>query len=602
MGKLYDLNEKLQQAVRLHQQGHLAKAERLYRDVLDRNPSSADAQNFLGVLAMQKGKPEQAEFLLRSALRNNPVSPAILNNYGRVLRRLKRPADALETYDRALAIKPDDVKLLSNRGLALADLKRPAEALESYDRALAIQPDNAKALSNRGLALVGLKRLDEALESYDRALAIQPDHAETLSNHGFVLALLKRPAEALESYERALAIQPDNAEILSNRGIALSDLGQPQEALESYDRALAIQPDYAEALSNRGIALFDLRRPEEALESYRRAIAIQPDKATAHWNEALCRLTYGDFEQGWTKYEWRWQTESFEKALRGFSQPLWLGEQDIAGKTILLHAEQGFGDTIQFSRYAESVRARGANVVLEVPSALLGLLSRMVVGDDGETIPVIPRGSRLPDFDVHTPLLSLPLACGTRLDTIPCRIPYLSAPPGSAPIWRDRLGPRTSLRVGIAWSGNPGHRNDHTRSIALRTFAQMFAPGIQFVSLQKDVRPDDQGVLAGHPDVLEFAEHLRDFTDTAGLAQEMDLVVSVDTSVAHLAGALGKPVWLLVAFTPDYRWLLDRDDSPWYPGMRIYRQGTRRDWNEVVARVRADLIAFADGHPAAADA
>ena len=457
--------------------------------------------------------------------------------------------------------------------------------MASYDRALGIRPDFAEAHANRGSALHALKRFEEALASYDRALALRPDYAEARYNRGNVLHALKRFEEALADYEHALALRPDYVEALANRGVTLHELKRFEEALASHDRALAVRPDYADAFVNRGVTLHELKRFEEALASYDRAIALRPDYAQAHFNEAVCRMLIGDFDRGWQKLEWGWETEELKNAKRTFSQPLWLGSDEIAGKTVLLHGVHGFGDTIQFCRYVPHVVERGARVILEIQEPL-----RELMGTLPGAAQIVSRGEPLPDFDLHCPLLSLPLALGTRLATIPAQTPYLRASPQAVMDWNARLGPRHRPRIGLAWSGRPEHNNDRNRSMRLSTLLSPLAGfDATYVSLQREVREDDAPVLQGRSDILHFGEELKSYADTAALIANLDLVISVDTSVAHLAGALAKPVWILLPFIPDWRWLLDRDDSPWYPTARLFRQDETRSWDSVMARVHAAL-------------
>jgi len=315
---------------------------------------------------------------------------------------------------------------------------------------------------------------------------------------------------------------------------------------------------------------------------------VLPDYADAHYNEALCRLVLGDFDRGWEMQEWRWKTEQLRDSKHSFTQALWLGHENISGKTILLHAEQGFGDTIQFCRYVPLLAARGARVILEVQEPLRELMTGLV----GAT-QVVCRGDPLPDFDVYCPLLSLPLAFGTRLETIPSAVPYLCASSQRMMDWDTRLGPKRRPRIGLAWSGLPTHKNDHNRSIRLGALLSLLDIDATFVSLQKGVRPADATILKERSDLLHFGSEIRDFSDTAALISNLDLVISVDTSVVHLAGALAKPVWAMLPFTPDWRWLLDRDDSPWYPTVRLFRQDDTRAWDKVIARVHAALRDFA---------
>jgi tetratricopeptide (TPR) repeat protein len=479
----------------------------------------------------------------------------------------------------------DAIHLLASVQLARG---KKAAALASYDRAIALRPDHAETHYNRGVALHESQRLPEALAAYERAIALKPDLAEAHNNAGNALSSLDRHDEALTSYGRALGLRPDFVEAINNRGVTLYDLRRFGEALADHERALALRPDNPKTLNNRANALHALKRHDEALTDYERAVALQPDYAEAHWNCALARLRLGDFHGGWPGYEWGWKA-GHRGTERRFAQPRWTGTEPLNGKTLLLHAEQGLGDTIQFARYALLAADAGATVMIEAPPSLASLLSEIP-----NVRPVISRGSPLPAFDLHCPLLSLPLAFGTRLDTIPARVPYLNAPRARLTRWKARIPRAQGLRVGLAWSGRD--RPDPHRSLALAQLAPLFdLPGVRFVSLQPETRPGDEPSLRGRHGLLHFGPSLSDFADTAAVIAQLDLVISVDTAVAHLAGALGKPVWILLPFLSDWRWLLDRDDSPWYPTARLFRQNKAGAWDAVVGRVREALGEFARG-------
>jgi Flp pilus assembly protein TadD len=450
--------------------------------------------------------------------------------------------------------------------------------------AIAVKLQTALAMHQQG-------QLDLAETLYREILQSQPLHFDALQLLATIAAQQGNSPMAVELFERALMVKPDYAPALSNRGTALLELQRPEEALESFDRALKIKPDYALALHGRGNTLRELQRYEEALESYGRALEIKPDYAEVHWNESLCRLLLGDFDLGWRKYEWRWKHGPSLSAVRSFAQPLWLGEVPLAGKTILLHAEHGFGDTLQFCRYAQLVAARGARVVLEVPPALKSLCQTLAGVDT-----LLDYTEGLPPFDFQTPLMSLPLAFGTRLDSIPADVPYLHSDPQKVAAWHALLGPRNKPRVGLVWGGSPAHGNDRNRSLPLALLADLIGDAGEFICLQKEFRKEDELFVRQHSNIRVFSERLRDFADTAALIETLDLVITVDTSVAHLAGALGKPVWVLLPFAPDFRWLLEREDSPWYPTARLFRQSQFGQWAPVLAEVRKALAArFNDG-------
>src|SRR5262245_26898204 len=465
------------------------------------------------------------------------------------------------------------------RAIAAYNHSKFSEAERLCRAIIAAKPDSFDALHLLAVVETKLGRLKDALTSYDRALAVRPDDAGTLRNRGVTLHQLKRFDEALASYEQALVVRPDDAGTLSNRGVTLHELKRFEEALTSYDRALAVRPDDAGTLSNRGTTLHELRRFEDALASYERALTLRPDFAEAHWNEAICRLLIGDFNRGWAKFQLRRK--------RNLAQPEWLGSYEIGRKAILLHAEESLGDTIQFCRYVPLVAERAARVILEVQGPLHGAMSTLPAAAQ-----IVARGDPLPDFDIHCPLHSLPLAFGTRLETIPAATPYLRASSQAMMNWNARLGPRDRPKIGLVWSGNPKNNIDHKRSMTLSSLLSLLDCDATFVSLQKDFRAGDAAVLKARSDVLHFGDELKDFSHTAALLSNLDLIISVDTSVVHLAGALAKPVWVMLPFIPDWRWLLDRDDSPWYPTARLFRQDDSRSWESVIVRVRAVLQDF----------
>ena len=612
-----DAQAQFAKALAFQQAGRLNEAADLYQAILAIDPGQTDALHLLGLVALQTGSPERAIELISQAIAQNPGFVLAHSNLGAALLAVGRHGDALVALGRALAIQPDLPDALNNRSSALAGLGRLDKALADLDRALALQPAHLDALINKGSVLVRLERftvaaehyelaiqtfpnnadlalgygvaleksgrLEDALKQMQRATALRPDYAETYNNLGGALQALKRAAEALASYDRAIAIKPDYAEAYSNRGVALQELKRLEEALASYDRAIAIKPGYAEAYSNRGNALRELNRLEEALASYDRAIAIKPDYAEAYWNKSLGLLLAGDLGRGWELYEWRWKYEKTARKSRNFPQPLWLGEEDIDGKTILLHAEQGLGDTIQFCRYAKLVKALGAKVILEAPKELLGLLNSLEGVDE-----LMEQGKALPAFDFHCPLLSLPLAFKTDLTKIPSPKPYLAASSQKLDEWAQRLGAKSRPRVGLVWSGRTTHKNDHNRSLTLQQLLPHLPDCCEYVSLQKDVREVDKSALEASG-IKHYVEDLEDFTDAAALCDLMDLVISVDTSVGHLAGAIGKTTWILLPYSPDWRWLLNRNDSPWYESMKLYRQDETREWPLVLRRMRSDM-------------
>jgi tetratricopeptide (TPR) repeat protein len=520
------------------------------------------------------------------AIASGANDPAMHFRRGNVLVSLKRWSAALASYDTASALGCDTPELHSNRAAILNELTQWHAALSSSERAIALRADHAQAHCNRGSALRGLRRLDEALACYDRAVALDERCAEIHSSRAAILNDLRQWGAGLVSCDRAIALNAELAEAHCNRGAALHGLGKLDAALASFDRAIELRTNYSEAYSNRGNVLKDLQQFDVALASYASAIALKPDYAEAHCNRALVLLLTRRFEDGWREYEWRWSSRhgSNIRERRQFSQPPWLGTESLAGKRLLLYSEQGLGDTLQFCRYVRPVAAMGAIVVLEVQPELTELLSCL-----SDVAQLVPKGGMLPDFDLHCSLLSAPRVLQTHLDSIPSGASYLQADAVRVAQWRDRLGEHKRLRVGLTWSGNAVHTNDHNRSIPLAELVHYLPREIEYVCLQKDIRPRDAAVLSGSVQIWSAADRLTDFSETAALCECLDLVVSVDTSIAHLSGALGKETWILLPHPPDWRWLLDRDDSPWYPSVKLYRQRSYGHWNDALEGLATDL-------------
>jgi predicted O-linked N-acetylglucosamine transferase (SPINDLY family) len=454
-------------------------------------------------------------------------------------------------------------------------------AIDFLRKAAALDPGMIPAHNDLGILLHGRGEIDEAEACYRRAIEIAPRFAEAMSNLGALLAERGRLEQATDWYKRALAEKDDLPDAHNNLGSALVKLDRAGDAEALHRRAIELRPDFTDAHYNLGVALHDQGRFDDALASYATALRLTPGNVDARWNQAFVLLLRGDFAQGWRDHEARWERK--QQPPRSFPQPLWRGE-DIARRTILLHDEQGLGDTLQFMRYAPLVAARGARVLLQVQRPLLRLTAASLGG-----IEVFAEGDLVPPFDMHCALLSLPLACGTMLDTIPAQVPYLKVDPAAAARWRNRIGAAAGLNVGLVWAGNPQHKNDRNRSIAIERLAALFGiPGVRWFSLQIGERAAD---LAHAPagKIANLADRLTDFGETAAAIAGLDLVITVDTATAHLAGALGKPVWIMLPFVPDWRWLIDRDDSPWYPTARLFRQPARGDWESVTQKVHAAL-------------
>jgi tetratricopeptide (TPR) repeat protein len=550
----FDIAAAMREAVGLHRAGRLREADKLYARVLKAAPSHFDALHLSGLCKAQNGQMGEAYRLIAAALKVNARAPEAWLNFANVLHALKRDGEALDALDRALALRPDDANALENRGSALLTLGRPPEALASFDGALARDARRPGALIGRGSARAALGQLNEALADFDAALMLAPGHPSALYNRGNALFALGRYAPALAAFDAAHKAAPQHPQALNNRGRALQALDRHREAVESFDKALALQKDYADA----------------------------------HFNRALSLLTLGDLERGFAEYEWRWRRSGMADTRRNYRGALWLGEYPLGGKTILLHAEQGLGDTVQFARYVPLLARAGAKVVLEVQPVLKVLFAALPAA-----AAVHARGEALPSYDVHCPLGSLPLACKTAPDTVPRDIPYLKADEARIAKWRRALEALPGKRVAIAWAGNPAHANDRNRSLAPELFEPLLAlDGVSFVSLQPDLRERDREWLARHPQVRALGNELADFADSAALLSLCDLTLAVDTALVHLAGALARPCWVLLPFAPDWRWVSPAGTSPWYPQARLFRQAALGDWTSVIANVCEALARF----------
>ncbi len=633
------------QALAHHQSGRLAEAKALYQAALALDPGHADSLHLLGVIACQEREPEaavaligraiaqkggvaayhsnlgsalldldraeEAEAAFRTALDLQPAYAEAWCNLAAALLELRRFADAEAAARRALALAPAHPEAHLNLGMAEMRLKRLEAAAASFRAALALAPRMAKAHRNLGVVLKELNQFDAALLCYGRALLLEPDSPDTHLNLGNLLLALRRYEEALGAAEETLRLKPDSALAYLCLGNALDALGRHDEALAAHDQALARTPAFAEALSNKGNVLKELarfdeaeaacraaialkphyaqahsnlgnvfkeqNRLDEALACYDRALELDPDYAQGHLNRGITRLLRGEEALGWPDYDWRWRLSDWPDRDRLHTRPLWRGEPG-EGRSILVFPEQGLGDQINYCRHVPQLAALGWRVVLDCAPALAGLLS----GLDGVSLP--PPGQPLPDTDVQCPMLSLPRFLPAT------NVPYLTADPDRAAAWRDRLAALPGHKIGLVWRGNPAMRRDRNRSLPAQAFAALAAlPGLTPVILQKDARPEELAALALPPEALVAGPALHDFADTAALIAALDLVVTVDTSVCHLAGALGRPVWTLIEFAPDWRWRLGSERTPLYPSMTLFRQPAPRQWAPVLATVRQRL-------------
>ena len=556
-----------------------------------RDADTPAALHRAGLGHRRAGRPLEAQLCCQQALATDAGHADSLHLMGLLSFDAGQSDHAVQWIARALK-QEIKAEYLFSLGTALGQQGRREEALLAFRHVLGLDPAHWDAAHQCGALLYELGQLQDALGYLEPCLELRPNHLATLVMCTACMLSFRRFEEVVAINQRAHALDAENADPCNSVGVALQLLDRQEEALPWFDRAIGLRPDFVDALNNKAVALSGIHRFDEACATYGRVKAIDPGNVGAEWNLALLDLLLGNFEAGWAGREAHWKTDR-QSTYPKFSQPRWFGEENIAGKTILVCADEGLGDTIQFARYVPEIAARGARVILAVEESARTLLS----GLRGVSQCVRKSVDGLPAFDMHCPMSGLPMLFGTRLDTIPCDVPYLPAPPEHlTQAWEARLGRQhklhDKLRVGLVWSGNPQHGNDHNRSIPLRMLLPILDADAKFVSLQKDPRPADRAVLQERGDIIDLTAHLTDFVETAALIRCLDLVITVDTSVAHLAAALGCPTWILLPYTPDYRWLLGRDDSPWYPTVRLFRQSETRDYAEVLDRVRVELLAL----------
>jgi tetratricopeptide (TPR) repeat protein len=556
-----------------------------YNRAISIDPTDSLAQCNRAMLLVGVGQKDAALAGFEAALQHDANSFMAHFGRGALLQERKQWLSSMSSYDRAIAINSKDPAALYNRALVGAELKRWDQALIDCDNAIALNPQFPKAHAKRALILQELKQLVPALAAFDRAIELDPRDATIFSNRGVLRHSMQQFHSALEDYDRAISLNPSDPDAWFNRGTVLKELGDLPGALAAFDRCLALGPDNEAAYVNRGATLQESGLVSEAAECYRKAIALKPDFAEAHYNLSHASLALGDFSSGWSEHEWRWHAKggAIYREKRNFAESLWLGKEPIAGNTILLYAEQGLGDCLQFCRYAELVAKLGPRVVLEVPRPLVTLLTNLPGAAE-----VVAFGDLLPAFDVQCPLMSLPLAFGTELKTIPSASGYLKSDPSKVAAWRERLGLKQRPRVGLSWSGNRAFGTNRKRHFALSRFVPFLPEDFDYFCVQTDIPASDHETLEKSK-IFRSDTDLRDFSDTAALCECMDLLISVDTSVAHLAAALGKPTWIMLAFAADWRWLTDRDDSPWYASARLFRQKTDGAWEDVFERVAAEM-------------
>lgn len=578
-------------------QGQLAEAAACYRQAAQADPADAAARVNLGYVLLEQGDPQQAGEVLTAAVElalNRPELAADARFLlGRALQLRGKSLEAIASYRAALAARPAFAEAVEQLVPLLIAHGRAAEAL-ALAKDVTCTAAHPPMLMMLAQALHATGRGEEALAALQAVLSADPQHAGALESLGNVLLELDRAQEALTSFERLMRDHGRTPEALANCSAALLRLDRQGDALARAEEALRLQPGHRPSLHNKACALLDLLRLEDARRLTLEATRLYPDDADLKWDLAVAQLLLGNLVPGWEAHEARWGAKGFAASTHGKSpvnRPRWTGAETLAGRSILLYAEQGLGDSIQFLRYVSLVAQRAKQVLLQVQPVLAPLLGSLPAN-----CRLLRPGEAFAWPDFQCPLLSLPHAFGTSLRDVPAEIPYLHADAGRVAAWRERLPSGGKLRVGIAWSGNPRHGNDRNRSIALELFRAMDNDEVQFIGVQPQVRTDDQEALAAWPGLFDAGPQLHNFAETAALFVVLDLVVTVDTSVAHLAGALGRPVWILLPHVPDWRWMIGREDSPWYPTARLFRQPTRGDWPSVLQQVRSELVTLAQAH------
>ncbi|MFM0729225.1 tetratricopeptide repeat protein [Paraburkholderia sediminicola] len=612
------MQQVFDRAFAAHRDGRLDDAERGYRATLDGNPVHVDALHLLGVLRHQQGQHAEAAELVRRAVNLRPEDAALQLNLGNALKALGKIDDAIEQFRNALTLAPSFPMAHYNLGNAYASVGRHEDAADAFERSLRLQPNDASSHNNLGNALHALGRHTDAIASFQRALELRPGHAGALNNMGMSLNALDRADEAIPcfqaalaaeprfvaahfnlantldatghheeavaSFQAAFALQPNLPPTIFGLGNALAAMGRHAQALPYLERAVGLDPQFALAWLSLGTAHQALNAHAAAVRAFDQALRLRPDLASAHLNRALAWLALRDFARGLPEYEWRMQITA-QPVIQ--TLPRWHGEP-IEQRTLLVHAEQGFGDTLQFVRFVPLAAQRAARVVLEVQPQLLPLLAPAA---QAWRVTLIAQGAPRPAADLQCPLLSLPLALGTTYDTIPARTPYLSAPPAYGRKWRGSLGGHAKRKIGIAWSGRI--QQNETRSMPLAALAPLFAlEGIDWIVLQPELSAEEHAALDAHPraaSIHRMGKRIGDFADTAAIIERLDAVVSIDTSIAHLAGALKKPLWLMLPFAADWRWFVGETRSPWYPGVTLLRQPQPGAWGDVVEAVANEL-------------
>jgi tetratricopeptide (TPR) repeat protein len=579
---------RMEDALQHHRAGELARAGEIYAAILDVEPDQPDALHLSGVIAYQSGRQEAAIDLITRAIAIDPGQPSFYVNLGNALMEEDRLEEAIECYRKALQIAPASAEACYNMGNALRAQENPDDAIAWYQKALDLTPELPEAHNNLGAIWMAREHFKAAVGCYRKVVEMRPDDADAYTHLGVAFKGEGKWDDAATCYQKAIRLEPDAPEPYYNLGNLLHEQGRLKEAVAHFQEAVALKPDYIDAYDNLGKTWRDLGMLDEAMSCYERSLQLDPDNAETRFDMATLHLLRGDLAEGWAGYESRFKRDNWKSVYPfRFNIPRWRGEP-FPGKRLFVHSEQGLGDSLQFVRYLSMVKERGGEVVLETVKPLMSLFKKLKGVDRLVEGPADTRRRR--ECDIYIPLLSLPGIFGTRLETIPSRVPYLFADPRKVGYWRDRLPDRKAYRVGLVWAGKA---SDRRRSCSLGAMAPLFkVPGVVFVGLQKGGPAKEVLELPRETAFGNVGEMFEDFSDTAAAIEHLNLIISIDTSVAHLAGAMGKPVWVLLLRSPDWRWLMDRDDSPWYPTMRLFRQSRPGRWDEAITEMVQELQAL----------
>jgi len=580
---IQDIGENFNAAIRCYQRGELTNAAKVYLDIIEGQPCNFNATYMLGVIACQMNEFDISIALTKKAIQINPKYAPAYSNLAFSLRKKERFQEALENYEKAIALNKDESDYYFQHAITLATIGANELAVASYQNAIILQPNFATAHNNMGVALDKLGRITDAKDSFEKAIDARINFHEAYFNLGNILDKLEHSSEAILRYSQAIEINPQYVDAFINRANVLKKLNRFQESIADLISAVNINPSSYEAYINLGAVYVEIKELQEAISCYDEALKIKPNYAEAQWNKSLALLLNGNYIEGFKLYESRWSRETFTSPRRDFSKPIWFGGESLKGKILLVHAEQGFGDTIQFCRFVLLLERLAERIILEVPETLVGIMHTLQLGTE-----IVKQGDLIPQFDCHIPLMSLPLALRISLESFPMMTSYLRVPAVKRDYWIQKLGAKKCSRIGLVWSGNPFPKKNIHRSIDFADMVRYLPQGFEYISLQKEFHDTNTQSLDKNR-ICHFESDIYDFSDTAALCTMMDLVITVDTSVAHLAGALGVKTWVLVPYLPDWRWMLDREDSIWYNNMKIFRQDEGRQWLPVLQRVFEEI-------------